>query len=96
MPWVKSHRLLSEVVSSRMPTISIEVVQAGTASNTHIRVAKAKMAISRCSMTVSPSTPKKEIGSNHKVRPLMMAMPTLMLRETVRSSARRFAFFKSW
>ena len=73
IPWIKNHRLLSETVNNNRTTISTEVVHAGTASNTHIKVAKTKMEISLCSMTVSPSIPKVSIGRHHNMRERVMA-----------------------
>ena len=72
--WVKNHKLLSETVSNNNTTIRTEVVHAGTASNTHMSVAKMKMEISLCSITVNPSIPKVSMGRNHKIRERVIAM----------------------
>ena len=47
-PFSKNQKLLSDVANNRRPTTAIEVVQAGMASKTHIRIAKPKMAITLC------------------------------------------------
>ena len=83
IPCMKSHRLLSDTVSSSKTTISTEVVHAGIASNTHIRVAKIKMEISLCSITVSPSIPNVSIGRSHKIREVTIATVNFMHRAAV-------------
>ena len=92
---VRNHKLLSETVSNSNTTINTEVVHAGIASNTHISVAKIKMEISLCSMTVNPSIPNVPIGRNHKIRERVIATVNFMHRVTVRFFANRLAFFKS-
>jgi hypothetical protein len=48
----------------RASTIIItDVVQLGMISKIHMRAAKTKRAIVRCWRTVSPSIPKKEVGT---------------------------------
>ena len=81
--WVKNHKLLSETVSNNSTTIRTEVVHAGTASNTHMSVAKMKMEISLCSITVNPSIPKVSMGRNHKIRERVIAMVNFIHRATV-------------
>jgi len=94
IPCTKNHRLLSETVSNNKTTISTEVVHAGTASNTHINVAKINMEINLCSITVSPSTPKISIGKHHNTRDTTMAIASFTNRDTLLFSAKRLAFFK--
>ena len=44
----KPRKALSEVKSNRSPMMATDVAQAGTTSSIHIRVEKAKMAMTRC------------------------------------------------
>ena len=57
---------LFEIVRSIRTIITTDVVQAGIISNIHISAAKAKMAIILCCTTLSPSTPKKSMGTNQR------------------------------
>ena len=59
-------RLLSDMVSNIITIISTDVVQVGIISNIHIRAANTKIAIVRCSTTVSPSIPKNEVGTSQR------------------------------
>ncbi len=83
IPCVKNHKLLSDTVSSSKTTISTEVVHAGTASNTHISVAKIKIEISLCSITVNPSIPNVSIGRSHKIRERVIATVSFIHLATV-------------
>ena len=60
-----------------------EVVHAGTASNTHISVAKIKIEISLCSITVNPSIPNVSIGRSHKIRERVIATVSFIHLATV-------------
>ena len=82
-PCVNSHKLLSDTESSSNMTMSTEVVHAGMASSTHIKVANTKIEISRCSMTVSPSIPNASEGRNHNTRATTIATANLIPRATV-------------
>lgn len=64
---------MSDSVRHITDIMASEVAQAGMASSSHDRVAKAKMAITRCWMTVSPSMPNAEVG-----RFQIMAVTTMM------------------
>ena len=56
------------MVRSIITIISTDVVHVGMISNIHINAAKTKMAMVLCSVTVSPSIPKNEVGTSHKNR----------------------------
>ena len=75
---MRNHKLLSETVSNSNTTISTEVVHAGTASKTHISVAKIKIEISLCSITVNPSIPNVSIGRSHRIREMVIATVNLI------------------
>ena len=64
---------LSDRVRHITDMMASEVAQEGMASNSHERVAKTKMAITRCWITVRPSMPKQVIG-----RFQMMAVTAMM------------------
>ena len=77
--------MLLDVVNSRSTTTTIDVVQAGTASNTHMRIANTKMEIVLCSIIVSPSIPKNEVGNSQSISGMMVAIASLMALDTVLS-----------
>ena len=56
---------LFEVKSSIRPMMATLVAHDGTTSNTHISVAKAKMAIMRCCTTVRLAMPYHSLGMFH-------------------------------
>ena len=59
---------LVEVVSSISPMMPTEVAQEGTTSKIHINVAKAKMAMMRCWMTVRFWMPYMSAGAYQRKR----------------------------
>ena len=67
MPVRKKRKALSDVVNSNAPMSVTEVAHDEIASVTHMIVAKAKIAITRCWITVSPSMPKAVEGKFHKM-----------------------------
>lgn len=67
MPVRKKRKALSDVVNSNAPMSVTEVAHEEIASVTHMIVAKAKIAITRCWITVSPSMPKAVEGKFHKM-----------------------------
>jgi hypothetical protein len=67
MPVRKKRKALSEVVKSSAPMSVTEVAHEEIASVTHMIVANAKIAITRCWITVSPSMPKAVEGKFHKM-----------------------------
>ena len=95
IPCTNSHKLLSETVSRSSTTIKTDVVHAGTASKTHISVAKMKIEISLCSIIVRLLMPNASVGSNHRVRDMVIAITSFIHRATAWLSANRLAFFKS-
>ncbi|MCM1176530.1 MAG: hypothetical protein NC335_02105, partial [Bacteroides sp.] len=46
-------------------------------SNIHIKAAKTKMAIVLCSTTVSPSIPKNEVGTSHRIRVIAITIGSI-------------------
>ena len=77
-----NHKQLSDTVSSSRVTTATEVLQEGTASNTHINVANTKMAMTRCCTTVNPSIPHVSTGMAHKQRATMTGINKRMIRNT--------------
>ena len=63
----------------------MDVVQAGTASKTHMRIAKTKIEMVLCSITVSPSMPNAEVGNSQRIRGMMVAIASLIALDTVLS-----------
>ena len=66
MPSLKKRKALSDVVNSKAAISTTDVAHDEIASVTHMIVAKAKMALTRCWITVSPSMPKAVEGKFHK------------------------------
>lgn len=81
MPSRKNHKLLSDVAKSNNTTTNVEVVHAGIALNTHINVANAKIAITRCSTKVRPSMPKDVVGIAQRTIIVIDAMRIFVRRE---------------
>ena len=92
-PFSKNQKLLSEVAKRSSPTTAMEVVHAGIASKTHMRIANPKIAITLCWITPSPSIPYTEDGRHHNIISTAMAIASLIIREVSLSS--RFCFFHS-
>ena len=89
----KNQRLLSLVQSSRRTTTTSEVVQAGTASSTHIIVANTKMETSRCSTKVRSGMPSISGGISQRASDTMMAAVSFTIRDGTLFSESRFDFF---
>ena len=77
-----NHSELSLQVSKSSTTMPIEVVHAGTGSNSHIKVANTKMAITRCSTSVRSGMPNAVVGKNNiKKVQLMMKISLTVVTE---------------
>ena len=68
------------MVSSSVVMMMTEVVQAGSTSMTHIRVAKTKIASTRCWMMVRSGMPSAEVGSSQMVNVAARAMNSVTTR----------------
>ena len=90
----KKRKALSLQVNNKMTMIATEVVHDGIASVTHIKVAKQKTAMTRCSTIVNPSIPNTSAGKNHNTMPTTMAISSLISLESTLSL--RFFFLLRW
>ena len=92
IPERKIWNALSDVVSSSKPMSDTDVAQGDMASVTQRIVARAKTAMMRCWMTVSPSMPKQEIGRFHITMVTRIATAKRQAFFLLKLPLRRFLF----
>ena len=74
---------------------SVDVAQEGIPSVSHIREAKMKIAIVRCSVSVRSGIPKASEGRHHTIRLIRVTEMILIALANVLFSASFFCFLSS-